>query len=195
MIVNDKDGKMLLFCEPQSKELEPSINDDLSKKMREWLNVSKEASATKGVHVNPDGYESKSYNYILPTGQITHSLAVHYLTSHRSEIPKEQLDIIKMMPTVEEYNKATPSLKEALEKPVKFFVVPFIDRETMKHLYSIVKTELYYSGGIKNKADRTEVALKWRKEFTKNFKSEPKDVYLKDIINKIKESYKPSINI
>ena len=55
-----------------------------------------------GIHLCICGACSEAYNYLLPNGEITNSLCVHYLAFHREEISEEQLDRVKSLGDGEE---------------------------------------------------------------------------------------------
>lgn len=88
----DLSKKYLLMIEPQSKILEKAVNDELTYKMERLLKSTVRKRFYKGWHDCADGTKSDNVEYYLPSGHITHSLCVHYLRYHRSEIPQSELD-------------------------------------------------------------------------------------------------------
>lgn len=91
MIISDDEH--ILFIEPKQKAAEVPVKDDLSRKMREAMDAARESDyASLGIHLCKCGAASDCIEWILPTGQITNSLAVHYLEYHRDEIPESELE-------------------------------------------------------------------------------------------------------
>ena len=101
------DPTRLLFIEPFDRSPEPII-DSLTRKITASLKKAKRGDCWMGSHMDVCGCRSSSCDQILPNGEITNSLAIHYVAFHRSSIPQEQLDKIEALsdgelePTVKE---------------------------------------------------------------------------------------------
>jgi hypothetical protein len=55
----------------------------------------------KGWHDCVCGAASSNCNYLLPDGQVTNYLCVHYLAYHRSEVPASELQKVRNLPSYE----------------------------------------------------------------------------------------------
>ena len=96
MIISDDEH--ILFIEPRHEASEVPVRDDLSMKMREAIMGARESDyVAAGVHFCKCGAVSDPLDWILPTGQVTNSLAVHYLEYHRDEIPESELEKVRKL--------------------------------------------------------------------------------------------------
>ena len=107
------DQQGLLYIEPQQPPLAEPVIDDLTWKMAAALNHPvatgvyqggqfRKGDAYRGWHTCSCGACSSNVDYWLPGGEVTHSLAVHYLAYHRHEIPPQQLDRVRQLPSGQE---------------------------------------------------------------------------------------------
>jgi len=85
-----------------------------------------------GVHQCTCGVYSHSCNYLLPSGDVTNSLCIHYVAFHREEISQEQLDKIDAMPlysseTIEPTDKELAWPPKVVEKKVPMSRQEYID--------------------------------------------------------------------
>jgi len=88
----------ILFVEPVRPAANLPVRDALSAKMRELMAQSTPSDYVYfGFHQCICGAKSDSRDWILPTGQKTNSLAVHYLEYHRDEVPDEELEKIRKL--------------------------------------------------------------------------------------------------
>ena len=96
MIIDD--DRVILFVEPQLAASKEPVRDELSAKMREAMRRARQSDyAAAGVHFCTCGAASDNVDWILPTGHITNSLAVHYLEFHRDEIPQKELEKVRKL--------------------------------------------------------------------------------------------------
>lgn len=95
MIVTD--DKHLLMIEPQNEATKP-IRDLLTSMTLFVVSNAKPSNhAYKGIHRCVCGEISDNRDWILPNGMITNSLAYHYITQHRAEVPEEELDKLRKL--------------------------------------------------------------------------------------------------
>jgi len=112
------DNRFLLFIEPKNKPGKKPVIDNLTKKMtacfrsavcegcadsgigRVGVNTGKFIAglSTRGFHTCSCGAASSNVDYLLPGGEITNFLCIHYLAMHREEISEEQLNRVKNLP-------------------------------------------------------------------------------------------------
>jgi hypothetical protein len=107
------DQRVLLYIEPQQQSLAEPIIDELTWKMAAALNHCV-ATGTyqpgqfcknnrfRGWHTCSCGACSDNVDYLLPGGEVTNSLAVHYLAYHRHEVPLQQLERVRKLPCGQE---------------------------------------------------------------------------------------------
>jgi len=102
----------LLYLYPAAKASEEPLIDSLTRKMTaafhqadSWkvgFGGSRSCSCGKA--------KSASHDFTLPNGLFINSLCIHYLSRHREEIPRDQLDIVanldfgEVVPKPEEIN-------------------------------------------------------------------------------------------
>jgi hypothetical protein len=115
----------LLFIEPmQTAESTPTI-DRLTRKMcAAFRNAKHSDYAYGGVHMCFCGVCSTSCDYILPNGDVTNSLCIHYLAHHRAEVPQGQLARVGNL----DFGEAEPTAEE-LGGPDKVLTVIRADVE------------------------------------------------------------------
>ena len=94
------EARGLCFIEPIGPRVE--INDDLTEQVKILAAAFKDSRyAYKGVHFCSCGIHSDNLDHFYPSEanptHITHSLLVHYVQFHRSEIPEEELSEIKRL--------------------------------------------------------------------------------------------------
>jgi hypothetical protein len=88
----------ILYIEPSGMTSAEPVIDELTRKMAAALSNSKPSKEVwRGYHVCDCGSFSTNRDYILPNGQKTNSLCVHYLAYHREEVPKAQLEKVVML--------------------------------------------------------------------------------------------------
>lgn len=91
-----KENTHILFIEPTGKKSEEPIIDDLTKKVQDvMLNATFPEYMYKGFHICGCGEFSDNRDWILPNGQITNSLAYHYIAEHREDVPDYEIEKIK----------------------------------------------------------------------------------------------------
>ena len=107
------DQRGLLYIEPQQQPLAEPIIDELTWKMAAALNHCV-ATGTygsgqfcknnrfRGWHTCSCGACSDNVDYLIPNGEVTNSLAVHYLAYHRHEVPSQQLERVRKLPCGQE---------------------------------------------------------------------------------------------
>lgn len=87
-----KDDDHLMFIEPQSSKCE-NIDDELTRKTWEFIYKCRPGKKVyRGFHTCACGITSDSQDWFTPLGRKTHSLLLHYVRDHRSEIPQAELD-------------------------------------------------------------------------------------------------------
>jgi hypothetical protein len=90
------DDEHLLFIEPKKSAYKEPVQDELSASMREAMEHARRPNYRYfGYHLCVCGAKSDSTDWILHTGQITNSLAVHYLEYHREEVPPRELEKVR----------------------------------------------------------------------------------------------------
>lgn len=99
--------KWLLFIEPSKPASAEPVIDELTKLMtgalcRSTMGVGCSDGfnigySYRGVHTCACGAYSTACDHLLPGGEITNSLAAHYLAYHRAEIPKDQLKRVRQL--------------------------------------------------------------------------------------------------
>jgi hypothetical protein len=97
----------ILYIEPTSTTSHEPVIDELTMKMAGALRQATSGIGTsrdflpgagyRGVHKCNCGAMSSNCEYRLPGGEVTNSLATHYLAWHRDEIDPAQLDKVSML--------------------------------------------------------------------------------------------------
>lgn len=100
----------LLYIEPGGPRSASPVMDELTMVMAAALRQSetgtgfgdgfKPGDSYPHAHICTCGAQSTNTTHRLPDGQITNSLATHYLTWHRSEVSAEQLAHVKALRAV-----------------------------------------------------------------------------------------------
>jgi len=89
------DDEHLLFIEPKLTASTKPINDDLSKRLAEYLKNKRPGDAVyAGYHRCVCGVQSTNRNYFVKIGgkeYKTNSLALHYIQHHRNEVPQTEI--------------------------------------------------------------------------------------------------------
>ncbi len=108
----------LLYIEPQQPPSAAPIIDELTCRMTANFRQPRATGifdgthlrpgATKGWHTCSCGAHSSNVDFMLPSGEITNSLCIHYLAYHRHEIPPEQLARVAALPPT----RLNPTLAE-----------------------------------------------------------------------------------
>lgn len=92
----------LLFIEPIHPASSTPIVDHLTRKMAAAFRMAQTTTSFYcGTHACVCGARSTNQDHYLPNGLVTHSLCVHYLAYHRSEVPAQQLAIIATLTSEE----------------------------------------------------------------------------------------------
>jgi len=91
-----EDRKPLLYINPaMGVSIEPVI-DEITGKITAAFRASTDTGELwRGVHQCACKSCSDNTDYILPSGHQTNSLAIHYASLHRSEVPEQQLEVIE----------------------------------------------------------------------------------------------------
>lgn len=119
------DQRGLLYIEPKQPPLTRPVIDELTWKMTAALNHCIatgiyqdgqfcKGERTRGWHTCSCGACSDNVDYLLPGGEVTNSLAVHYLSYHRHDIPPQQLERVRQLPCGQE----PPSVEQLMARRV-----------------------------------------------------------------------------
>lgn len=99
----------VLYIRPGTKGTAEPVIDSLTRKMSAAFRASESTGVHwRGFHACRCGVNSDNTDYILPNGQQTNSLCVHYLAFHRDEVPAEELAKVAAL----ESGEAEPSSEE-----------------------------------------------------------------------------------
>ena len=119
------DNELLLFIEPSQEPSEEPLIDELTRKVAASFRKARkgfmgrqgwdEGICTRGFHLCSCGAMSSNVNYLLPNGEETNSLCIHYMAMHRAEVPEEQLERVRLLEDGEE----EPSEREVTGKRFK----------------------------------------------------------------------------
>ena len=101
----------LLYIEPRLPPRPTPLVDELTCRMVWSLRAAtdtgtlsgttfRKGDAYRGWHTCSCGAGSSNVDYLLPSGEVTNSLCIHYLAYHRHEIPPEQLARVAALPVV-----------------------------------------------------------------------------------------------
>ena len=105
----------VLYLRPGPNTSAEPVIDDLTRKMTAAFRAAESTGVRwRGFHVCRCGVNSDNTDYILPGGQQTNSLCIHYLAFHRDEVPPEELAEVAAL----EAGDAEPSAEE-LARPAK----------------------------------------------------------------------------
>lgn len=111
------DPNHILYIEPQKPPSKMPVIDGLTRKMTAALRQAERGACWLGVHgctgCYPHDIMSHSCDYVLPNGQETNSLCIHYLAYHRDEVPtSEKLKVMKLG-----MGEADPTAEELAHPP------------------------------------------------------------------------------
>jgi hypothetical protein len=96
------DPVRLLFIEPQAPATKRPVIDLHTRRMTAALRAATPPKLVFcGWHTCICGALSSDHDSVLPGGEETNSLCVHYLAHHRSEVPAEQLERVLRLPVGE----------------------------------------------------------------------------------------------
>ena len=107
------DKNLLLYIEPRFPATKEPVIDSLTRKMTgSFRNAVAKGIVDSGGKFRPGGgyrgwhecickARSSNVEYLLPGGEITNSLCIHYLSHHRDEVPREQLERVAQLPAGE----------------------------------------------------------------------------------------------
>jgi hypothetical protein len=105
--------KALLYIEPTQPASTEPVLDHLTRKMAAAFRKARPSECgSRGVHECVCGAESTSRDYLLPNGEVTNWLCVHYVAYHRPEVPAGQLARIEALT----FGEAAP-VAEQLQGP------------------------------------------------------------------------------
>ena len=111
----------VLYVEPGRYTSAEPLIDELTRKMTAAFRASESDGACwRGFHVCACGVNSTNHDFILPGGQQTNSLCVHYLAFHRDEVPEAELAKVAAL----DAGEADPSAEE-LKRPAQRYVSRF----------------------------------------------------------------------
>ena len=114
-MATNSDDTHVLYIQPGPYTPAEPVIDELTRKMAGAYRAAKsDEMYWRGFHVCRCGVNSSNCDYILPGGQQTNSLCVHYLAFHRSEIPEAELAKVAAFDSGEEEPNA-----EELARPAK----------------------------------------------------------------------------
>ena len=102
-----KSDQGILYIEPSRSAAPKPVIDDLTMLMAGALGVGikgtgtagnfRQGSGYRGVHTCSCGATSSNCEYQLPNGEVTNSLATHYLAWHRDDIAEDQLEKVRAL--------------------------------------------------------------------------------------------------
>ena len=105
----------VLYMEPGPYTPAEPVIDELTRKMAAAYRASiSDGACWRGFHVCRCGVNSSNCDYVLPSGQQTNSLCVHYLAFHRDEVPEAELAKVAALESGE-----TEPTAEELARPAK----------------------------------------------------------------------------
>ena len=105
----------VLYVEPGPYTPAEPVIDELTRKMTAaYRSAESDGMCWRGFHVCRCGVNSTNHDFILPNGQQTNSLCVHYLAFHREDIPEAELAKVAAL----ESGEAEPNTEE-LARPAK----------------------------------------------------------------------------
>lgn len=95
--------KGVLYIEPSKNISTDPVIDTLTRKMTAALRkATRDPRSWRGWHTCACGANSVNHDFVLPNGEQTNSLCVHYLAYHRDEVPAAQLQKVSMLNCGEE---------------------------------------------------------------------------------------------
>lgn len=88
----------LLFIEPERPASTTPVLDAITRRMCAAFRKSRPSDyAFGGVHVCCCRAISSCTDHILPRGEVTNSLCVHYVAHHRDEVPRRELALVERL--------------------------------------------------------------------------------------------------
>lgn len=93
------------MVQPSSNVSAKPLIDDLTRKMTAaWRKRRESDSGYRGVHWCQCGTTSDNRDHYIGGGEgtLTNSLCIHYLAFHRNDLPKEELDKVRVLEFGEE---------------------------------------------------------------------------------------------
>lgn len=124
---------LLLYIEPRQLADDPVV-DEITGKITSAFRASRDTgNRWRGFHRCSCGACSDNTDYILPSGHKTNSLAIHYVSMHRKEVPSKQLDIIAGFAV-----EPLEPTREELVRPLVYTPLPQTNR----------RHNIIYSGGV-----------------------------------------------
>lgn len=105
-----KSDQGILYIEPAKARAAEPLIDELTMLMAGALRAAESGTGTsqdfstgggyRGWHTCACGAMSSNCEYRLPGGEVTNSLATHYLALHRDEVPEDQLAKVRALKSV-----------------------------------------------------------------------------------------------
>jgi hypothetical protein len=92
----------ILYIEPSFVASAEPVIDELTRKMTATFRKGQICQSSFGFHICICGARSSNSDYILPNGEMTNSLCVHYLAFHRTEVSEDQLRKVSLLNCGEE---------------------------------------------------------------------------------------------
>ena len=97
------------MVEPSAKASADPLIDELTRKMTAaWRQRRDSEEGYRGFHGCVCGAVSDNKDHWVGNGLLTNSLCVHYLAFHRDDIPREELDKVRVLA----YGEEEPNDKE-----------------------------------------------------------------------------------
>jgi hypothetical protein len=94
-------GAYILMIEPSAETSSEAVIDTLTRKMAAAMRKATSSIGYRGVHECACGEFSGNKDLFLENGQMTNSLAVHYLAFHRAAVPPTELEKVMALPNEE----------------------------------------------------------------------------------------------
>jgi len=101
----------MLYINPSAQTSEEPVIDELTMKMTAAFRRATKGTQWRGWHTCRCGAHSHSCDYILPNGEQTNSLCIHYLAWHRGEVPQSELDVVAAL----DFGMGTPTGEELVQ--------------------------------------------------------------------------------
>ena len=98
----------MLYINPSARTSEEPVLDELTMKMTAAFRQARKGTVWRGFHSCRCQARSTSCDYILPNGEQTNSLCIHYLAWHREQVPQAELDKVAAL----SFGSATPTEDE-----------------------------------------------------------------------------------
>jgi hypothetical protein len=138
--MHNTNADYLMMIEPTLLATEP-LNDLFTHMAQVVYAAAKRSEHSyRGFHGCRCGESSSNYDHVLPDGVITNSLLVHYVSQHREEIPRMELDKL-----VGIYMKVLPDVVHIHKDDLKFLGSLLPEWATHTPLYGLDPT-MYGTG-------------------------------------------------